>query len=153
MLRHENSCPFLFILFFRAAAIMMQTGPVVTLHVAKYAASFHGLGALLSDPSSARSPGESQDTKSTLFSLPFIHCVTKPLRTCWGQTLRQPGALPCAGPCSRFTKHQPQTTERAENAEEPPAVPLQPQHDEWVPCVFTAAGRTVVREMYRSEAG
>uniref|UniRef100_A0A3Q3KSL7 Afadin, adherens junction formation factor a n=1 Tax=Mastacembelus armatus TaxID=205130 RepID=A0A3Q3KSL7_9TELE len=34
----------------RAAAIMMQTGPVVTLLVAKFGASYHGLGALLSEP-------------------------------------------------------------------------------------------------------
>ncbi|XP_028293825.1 afadin-like [Gouania willdenowi] len=33
----------------RAAAIMMQTGPVVTLQVAKFGASYHGLGALLSE--------------------------------------------------------------------------------------------------------
>ncbi|KAM6968490.1 afadin [Tautogolabrus adspersus] len=33
----------------RAAAIMMQTGPVVTLKVAKFGASYHGLGALLSE--------------------------------------------------------------------------------------------------------
>ncbi|XP_034419429.1 afadin [Cyclopterus lumpus] len=34
----------------RAAAIMMQTGPVVTLQVAKFGASYHGLEALLSEP-------------------------------------------------------------------------------------------------------
>ncbi|XP_077416301.1 afadin isoform X2 [Vanacampus margaritifer] len=34
----------------RAAAIMMQTGSIVTLKVAKLGASFHGLGALLGDP-------------------------------------------------------------------------------------------------------
>ncbi|XP_029284012.1 afadin [Cottoperca gobio] len=34
----------------RAAAIMMHTGPVVTLQVAKCGASFHGLGALLREP-------------------------------------------------------------------------------------------------------
>ncbi|XP_077396114.1 afadin isoform X2 [Festucalex cinctus] len=34
----------------RAAAIMMQTGPIVTLKVAKFGASFHGLSALLGDP-------------------------------------------------------------------------------------------------------
>ncbi|KAG8013148.1 Afadin [Nibea albiflora] len=38
----------------RAAAIMMQTGPVVTLQVAKFGASYHGLGALLSEPTSQR---------------------------------------------------------------------------------------------------
>ncbi|XP_035529456.1 afadin [Morone saxatilis] len=36
----------------RAAAIMMQTGPVVTLQVAKFGASYHGLGCLLSEPTS-----------------------------------------------------------------------------------------------------
>ncbi|XP_019727953.1 LOW QUALITY PROTEIN: afadin [Hippocampus comes] len=34
----------------RAAAIMMQTGPILTLKVAKFGASFNGLGALLGDP-------------------------------------------------------------------------------------------------------
>ncbi|XP_051942619.1 afadin-like [Hippocampus zosterae] len=37
----------------RAAAIMMQTGPIVTLKVAKFGASFNGLGALLGDPAPA----------------------------------------------------------------------------------------------------
>ncbi|XP_061651455.1 afadin [Phyllopteryx taeniolatus] len=37
----------------RAAAIMMQTGPIVTLEVAKFGASYHGLGALLGDPAPA----------------------------------------------------------------------------------------------------
>nr|XP_040055730.1 afadin isoform X3 [Gasterosteus aculeatus aculeatus] len=41
----------------RAAAIMMQTGPVVTLQVAKFAASFHGLGAVLSDPTPETTTG------------------------------------------------------------------------------------------------
>ncbi|XP_034531280.1 afadin [Notolabrus celidotus] len=43
----------------RAAAIMMQTGPVVTLQVAKFGASYHGLGALLSDPTSEQTAGNS----------------------------------------------------------------------------------------------
>uniref|UniRef100_UPI0037E9C8F6 afadin n=1 Tax=Semicossyphus pulcher TaxID=241346 RepID=UPI0037E9C8F6 len=42
----------------RAAAIMMQTGPVVTLQVAKFGASFHGLGALLSEPTSEHTTGD-----------------------------------------------------------------------------------------------
>ncbi|XP_061700364.1 afadin [Syngnathoides biaculeatus] len=37
----------------RAAAIMLQTGPVVTLKVAKFAASYHGLGVLLGVPAAA----------------------------------------------------------------------------------------------------
>lgn len=37
---------------------MMQTGPVVTLQVAKFAASFHGLGAVLSDPTPETTTGE-----------------------------------------------------------------------------------------------
>lgn len=37
---------------------MMQTGPVVTLKVAKFGASYHGLGALLSEPTSERTTGE-----------------------------------------------------------------------------------------------
>ncbi|XP_037550755.1 afadin [Nematolebias whitei] len=36
----------------RAAAILMQTGPIVTLQVAKFGASYHGLGALLNGPPS-----------------------------------------------------------------------------------------------------
>ncbi|XP_070776147.1 afadin [Enoplosus armatus] len=44
----------------RAAAIMMQTGPVVTLQVAKFGASYHGLGALLSEPPSGKTGDESQ---------------------------------------------------------------------------------------------
>ncbi|TNN78222.1 Afadin [Liparis tanakae] len=43
----------------RAAAIMMQTGPVVTLQVAKFGASYRGLEALLSDPT----PGGTSHTK------------------------------------------------------------------------------------------
>ncbi|XP_051813953.1 afadin-like isoform X2 [Acanthochromis polyacanthus] len=42
----------------RAAAIMMQTGPVVTLQVAKFGASYHGLGALLSEPTPERTTGD-----------------------------------------------------------------------------------------------
>lgn len=42
----------------RAAAIMMQTGPVVTLQVAKFGASFHGLGSLLSEPASEQTTGD-----------------------------------------------------------------------------------------------
>ncbi|KAM8916829.1 afadin isoform 2-T2 [Spinachia spinachia] len=42
----------------RAAAIMMQTGPVVTLQVAKFGARYHGLGALLSDPTPERTTAE-----------------------------------------------------------------------------------------------
>ncbi|XP_069573808.1 afadin-like [Brachyistius frenatus] len=42
----------------RAAAIMMQTGPVVTLQVAKLGASFHGLQALLRDLTPDRTTGD-----------------------------------------------------------------------------------------------
>ncbi|XP_029350222.1 afadin [Echeneis naucrates] len=42
----------------RAAAIMVQTGPVVTLQVAKFGASYHGLDALLGEPALQRSTGE-----------------------------------------------------------------------------------------------
>lgn len=37
-------------LLFRAAAIMMKTGTVVTLKVAKFAAGYYGLGSLLREP-------------------------------------------------------------------------------------------------------
>ncbi|KAA8581893.1 hypothetical protein FQN60_008633 [Etheostoma spectabile] len=47
----------------RAAAIMMQTGPVVTLKVAKFGASYHGLGALLSEPPSERTTGHKSPAK------------------------------------------------------------------------------------------
>ncbi|KAL6105260.1 uncharacterized protein ACO6RY_06827 [Pungitius sinensis] len=47
----------------RAAAIMMQTGPVVTLQVAKFGASFHGLRALLSDPTPERTTGDTSHTE------------------------------------------------------------------------------------------
>lgn len=36
---------------------MMQTGPVVTLRVAKFGASYHGLGALLSESTSEKTAG------------------------------------------------------------------------------------------------
>ncbi|XP_055361973.1 afadin [Betta splendens] len=42
----------------RAAAIMMQTGPVVTLQVAKFGASHHGLEALLREPSPVGPAGD-----------------------------------------------------------------------------------------------
>ncbi|XP_071380560.1 afadin [Centroberyx affinis] len=41
----------------RAAAIMMQTGPVVTLQVAKLGANYNGLEALLTEPTSVRNTG------------------------------------------------------------------------------------------------
>ncbi|XP_008304631.1 afadin [Stegastes partitus] len=47
----------------RAAAIMMQTGPVVTLQVAKFGASYHGLGALLSEPTPERTTGDQGHAK------------------------------------------------------------------------------------------
>lgn len=43
---------------FRAAAIMMNTGTVVTLKVAKFAASHHGLGSLLSEHTSEQISGK-----------------------------------------------------------------------------------------------
>ncbi|XP_006798723.1 afadin isoform X1 [Neolamprologus brichardi] len=42
----------------RAAAIMMQTGPIVTLQVAKFAASYHGLEALLRESTPEKTTGE-----------------------------------------------------------------------------------------------
>ncbi|XP_059907336.1 afadin [Gadus macrocephalus] len=42
----------------RAAMIMVQTGPVVTLHVAKHAASCHGLEALINQPGFAPNTGD-----------------------------------------------------------------------------------------------
>lgn len=46
--------------WFRAAAIMTQTGPVVTLQVAKLGASYHGLEALLSEATSGTAAGENK---------------------------------------------------------------------------------------------
>lgn len=45
-------------LLFRAAAIMMKTGTVVTLKVAKFAASHHGLEPLLSEHTSEQNSGK-----------------------------------------------------------------------------------------------
>lgn len=45
---------------FRAAAIMMQTGPVVTLHVAKSGASYHGLEALMTPPAPENTSSKTQ---------------------------------------------------------------------------------------------
>ncbi|KAJ3613120.1 hypothetical protein NHX12_019372, partial [Muraenolepis orangiensis] len=42
----------------RAAGIMVQTGPVVTLQVAKHAASYHGLEALINESRSAHNTGD-----------------------------------------------------------------------------------------------
>ena len=47
------------VLCVRAAEYMMKTGPVVLLRVAKQAAVFHRLTALLSQPSPTMSRGES----------------------------------------------------------------------------------------------
>lgn len=54
----KNKLTLLIFYRFRAAAIMMQTGPVVTLQVAKFGASYHGLGALLSEPTLERIKGK-----------------------------------------------------------------------------------------------
>lgn len=43
---------------FRAAAIMMKTGTVVALKVAKFAASHHGLGPLLSEHTPEQNSGK-----------------------------------------------------------------------------------------------
>lgn len=37
---------------------MMQTGPIVTLQVAKFGASYHGLGALLSETTPEKAAGK-----------------------------------------------------------------------------------------------
>ncbi|KAM9354816.1 afadin [Pholidichthys leucotaenia] len=47
----------------RAAAIMMQTGPIVNLHVAKFAARYHGLGTLLNDSAPERATGDRESTE------------------------------------------------------------------------------------------
>ncbi|XP_053192239.1 afadin [Scomber japonicus] len=47
----------------RAAATMMQTGPIVTLQVAKFGASYHGLGALLNEPTPERTAGDKSHAK------------------------------------------------------------------------------------------
>nr|XP_061798640.1 afadin-like [Nerophis lumbriciformis] len=53
----------------RAAAIMMQTGPIVTLQVAKLGASYHGLGALLGDPASSGIAGGAKSQEIFLYPL------------------------------------------------------------------------------------
>lgn len=71
-------------LLFRAAAIMMKTGTVVTLKVAKFAADYHGLGSLLRDPTSEQHSGkcnmftqEFLDDFVFFFRNPFQLLVTK----------------------------------------------------------------------------
>ncbi|XP_038585533.1 afadin-like [Micropterus salmoides] len=61
----------------RAAAIMMQTGPVVTLQVAKFGASYHGLGALLSEPPSKRTAGDKIHAKPN-GNAAMLYCVVDP---------------------------------------------------------------------------
>lgn len=57
-------------LLFRAAAIMMKPGTVVTLKVAKFAASHHGLGPLLSEHTSEQNSG-----KCNVFNHHFLFFV------------------------------------------------------------------------------
>lgn len=61
---------------------MMQTGPVVTLQVAKLGASYHGLGALLSERSSDRLTGKDKVclaicSLSPLSALITFSCFTR----------------------------------------------------------------------------
>ncbi|XP_077587862.1 afadin isoform X1 [Stigmatopora nigra] len=53
----------------RAAAIMMQTGSIVTLQVAKFGASYHGLDALLDDPASSGTAGGVNTREILLYAL------------------------------------------------------------------------------------
>ncbi|XP_041828575.1 afadin [Melanotaenia boesemani] len=55
----------------RAAAIMMQPGPVVTLQVAKFGASYHGLGALLSEATTEKTTSRAQPHENTS----VLYCV------------------------------------------------------------------------------
>ncbi|XP_044022668.1 afadin isoform X2 [Siniperca chuatsi] len=61
----------------RAAAIMVQTGPIVTLQVAKFGASYHGLGALLSEPPLERTTGDKSHAKPKGKAL-VLHSVVDP---------------------------------------------------------------------------
>uniref|UniRef100_A0AAQ5YST2 PDZ domain-containing protein n=1 Tax=Amphiprion ocellaris TaxID=80972 RepID=A0AAQ5YST2_AMPOC len=62
----------------RAAAIMMQTGPVVTLQVAKFGASYHGLGALLSEPTPERTTGKKiPEGKSVFFHSALMNTFSR----------------------------------------------------------------------------
>ncbi|XP_044231429.1 afadin [Thunnus albacares] len=61
----------------RAAAIMVQTGPVVTLQVAKFGASYHGLGALLNEPTPERTAGDKSHAKPNSNAL-MLHSVLDP---------------------------------------------------------------------------
>lgn len=47
---------------------MVQTGPVVTLQVAKFGASYHGLGALLSEAAPEKATGKNQINIKPTFS-------------------------------------------------------------------------------------
>lgn len=57
---------------------MMQTGPIVTLQVAKFAASYHGLEALLRESTPEKTTGKHQYTqiKPQLFSHYFLPSFT-----------------------------------------------------------------------------
>lgn len=50
---------------------MMQTGPIVTLQVAKFAASYHGLEALLRESTPEKTTGKHQYTQIKPFSITF----------------------------------------------------------------------------------
>ncbi|XP_058471589.1 afadin [Solea solea] len=63
----------------RAAAIMLQTGPVVTLQVAKFAANYHGLGTLLSEPAPDRNTGRK---KKMSFIFYVLHDLIKAFHCC-----------------------------------------------------------------------
>ncbi|KAJ7990781.1 hypothetical protein DPEC_G00290480 [Dallia pectoralis] len=55
----------------RAASIMMHTGPVVTLQIAKQGATYHGLAAILDEPSSVATTELNDDD-------PSYSCSSKP---------------------------------------------------------------------------
>ncbi|XP_018537246.1 LOW QUALITY PROTEIN: afadin [Lates calcarifer] len=61
----------------RAAAIMVQTGPVVTLQVAKFGASYHGLGALLSEAAPEKATGDTSNAKPNSKAL-MLYSVVDP---------------------------------------------------------------------------
>lgn len=63
------------LLLFRAAAIMMKTGTVVTLKVAKFAAGCHGLESLLSQHAS-----ELNSSKRNAFRHHFVFFFLHPFQ-------------------------------------------------------------------------
>ncbi|KAF6728720.1 Afadin [Oryzias melastigma] len=81
----------------RAAAIMMQTGPVVTLHVAKSGASYHGLEALMTPPA-PENTSNGRDAAPERGQASVIYCAVEAGGRMTGQTMQRNGQLHRSSP-------------------------------------------------------